>query len=162
MKRRLQALVFAAFMLMLAGCGSNQKADNGSGSGAAPVKTEEIQSTKSLDVENDKFTFDELSQQIGAKETDVIEFLGAKEKSKTYSTKLFGETVEISLNAEEDVVGTIQLVFPDTDQELLKNAISEQLGQDGKSDDKKTEWKDKSGVITLSSGEGGCVVEITE
>ena len=58
MKRRLQALVFAAFMLMLAGCGSNQKADNGSGSGAAPVKTEEIQSTKSLDVENDKFIFD--------------------------------------------------------------------------------------------------------
>lgn len=144
----------------MAGCSSNQKADNGSGS--APVKTEEIQSTESLDVENDKFTFDELSQQVGAKETDVIEFLGAKEKSKTYSTKLFGESVEISLNAEEDVVGTIQLVFPDTDQELLKNAISEQLGQDGKSDDKKTEWKDESGVITLSSGEGGCVVEITE
>ena len=125
MKRRIQALVFAAFMLMLAGCGSNTKADNGSGSGAAPTKTEvvqeEVQAKKmSLDVENDQFTFDALSQQVGAKEADVIKFLGAKEKSKTYSTKLFGEAVEISLDTEEEVVGAIRLVFADTDQELLR------------------------------------------
>lgn len=162
MKRNICVLIFAAFMLMLAGCGFNQKTDNGSGSGATSVKTEAVPSTASLDVENDQFTFDELSQQIGAKETDVIEFLGAKEKSETYSTKLFGETVEISLDAEEDVVGTIQMVFPDTDQELLKNAISEQLGQDGKSDNEKTEWKDESGVTTLSLGEDGCMVKITK
>lgn len=167
MKRRIQAFIFAAFMLMLAGCSSNQKAGDGSGSGTAPATTQKVEEevhakTVSLDVENDLFTFDALSQQIGAKEADVIQFLRAKEKGSTYSAKLFGEAVTISLETEEEVVRAIQLVFADTDPELLKNAISEQLGQDGETNDQKTEWKDESGVTTLSSGADGCVVEITK
>lgn len=162
MKKRVLALVFAAFMITLAGCGQAKDNNSGSGSGDTLSEPENVQQAESLNVENDKFTFGELVQQVGAAEKDVIEFLGSEEQSKSYSTELFGEKVEISLGAEDNTVRSIRLVFSKTKAESLKNAISEQLGKNGEDSGKKTEWKDESGVITLSSGDSGCVVEITQ
>ena len=114
----------------------------------------------SLNVENDTFTFDALLQQIGSSEEEAVKVLGAKEKSDSYATELFGEKVVIILNSKDENISGIQLAFEDTDAELLTNAIAEQLGSDGEAEEKKVTWKLDNCTVKLQQTEKGCDVEI--
>lgn len=172
MKKRIQVIMIAAFMLMVTGCGSNtlsgsvKEVANGTGSGivAAGSAGDIANSTQtpSLDVENDAFTFEELTLKIGATEADVLSLIGAKDKSEAYTVTLFGKSAEVVLTSENDTISSIKLTFADTDAESLANAISEQLAQDGESSGGGTKWTYESSTVTLSTSDKGCVVEITK
>lgn len=165
MKKGLQVITIAVLMLMAAGCGSNtlsgsvKDAANAAGSGV--VDTADSTQTASLNVENDGFTFEELTRKVGATETDVLTLIGAADKSDAYETTLFGEKTQIVLTSDGETISTIQLTFADTNADSLKNAISEQLAQDGEGTDAGTKWTYEGSTVTLS-GDQGCTVTITK
>ncbi|MDY2627963.1 MAG: hypothetical protein SOW08_06550 [Lachnospiraceae bacterium] len=183
MKRKLLCIVMVGMVLMFGGCSSAEKgessapADSQSTVSDAMNQTETEEQSKeegtdkndteeetkqvSLNVENDTFSFDALIQQIGAGEDEAVKVLGAKEKSDSYKTELFGEPVVITLSTNDDTISGIHLAFENTDEELLTNAIAEQLGSDGESGEKTVTWKLDSCTVELQQTEKGCDVEIS-
>ncbi len=168
MKRKIQVMLLAGCMLLLAvGCGSKSLSDSVNDaatveSGSAAANNETGTDTAALNVENDSFTFEQLTLQVGEKEADVLTFLGATEKKDSYSTILFGEDVSIVLTSDGDTVSAAELTFEGTDSEAVANAIGEQLGQDGESTDNIVKWTYQNNTVTLTMSDNGCVVEITK
>ena len=118
--------------------------------------------TPSLNVENDTFTFEQLVRQAGAKEADVLTLLGAKEKSDSYATTLFGESVTVVLISEGDTVSAIKLTFAGTNADSVINAIAEELGMDGERTDNTATWSYQNNTVTLTTDNQNCVVDITK
>ena len=167
MKRKIQVMILAACMVLAAGCAWKDLSDSvndaaTADNGSAVTASEPAAGTPSLNVENDTFTFEQLARQAGAKETDVLAMLGANEKSDSYSTTLFGESVTVVLTSEGDTVSAIKLTFVGTNADSLINAIAEELGQDGENTDDITTWTYQNNTVTLTKDNQNCVVNITK
>ncbi len=167
MRRKIQVMILAACMLLAAGCGSKDLSDSvnnaaTSANGSAAPTSESAAGTPSLNVENDTFTFEQLVRQAGAKEADVLTLLGAKEKSDSYATTLFGESVTVVLTSEGDTVSAIKLTFAGTNADSVINAIAEELGMDGERTDNTATWSYQNNTVTLTTDNQNCVVDITK
>lgn len=167
MRRKIQVMILAACMLLAAGCGSKNLSDSvndaaTAGNGSAAPASESVEGTPSLNVENDTFTFEQLARQAGAKEADVLTLLGASEKSDSYSTTLFGESVTVALTSEGDTVSAIQLTFTGTNADSVINAIAEELGQDAERTDDTATWTYQDNTVTLTADNQKCVVNIAK
>ena len=88
--------------------------------------------------------------------------LGAKEKSDSYATTLFGESVTVVLISEGDTVSAIKLTFAGTNADSVINAIAEELGMDGERTDNTATWSYQNNTVTLTTDNQNCVVDITK
>lgn len=167
MKRKSFYCVLICVIFLLSGCRSTEESiiETGKETQTAEKQENEIKKQEeadpvSLNVENDIFTFDELIQLIGKEEKSALILFDLDKKAETYKSVLFGEEVEITLETESETIQAIQIVFGKTDQELLDNAISEQLGRDGEEKEEKVTWKLENGNVVLCPEEDGCRVMI--
>lgn len=166
MKKKWFCYVLMTMILLCTGCSSLEKKNdviNDTVQAETEYQTNAVKTEKepaSLNVEKDTFTFDELIQLIGKKEKSALTLFDLEQKAETYKTVLFGEKVEIILETKSETIQAIQIVFGKTDQELLDNAISEQLGKDGDAAKKNVTWKLETGNVILQAEEDGCRVTI--
>lgn len=167
MKQKSFYCVLVCVMFLLSGCRftadsiiQTGKETQTAGKQENETKKQEEATPVSLNVESDTFTFDELIQLLGKEEKSVLTLFDLDEKAETYKTMLFGEEVEIILETESETIQAIQIVFGKTDQELLDNAVSEQLGRDGEEKEEKVTWKLENGNVVLCPEEDGCRVMI--
>lgn len=114
-----------------------------------------------LNVENDTFEFENLTAFIGKTDSELASFIGADNHPKAFATKLFGEDVLISSIVEEGTVEQIELLFPKTDNNLMENAIGEQVGVDPEEIDGVLRWDYLGKSITQQRTEDGLLVKIT-
>lgn len=159
MKRKLQILFFLIIMTVCVGCGGTANEKKSTTEETKATK-ETVETDPGLNVAKDEFTFDKLVGRIGKKEANTYKMFGADEKADQYKTKLFGEDVIASLTTKDKKVNTITLLFEKTDSGSLENAISEQLGVDGKEKEKKIQWKYDGNTVILSKESKGCKVTI--
>ncbi len=150
-------------MCVMTGCAGGATDSQDSSIQQTDQETEDadVDSSAALNVENDTFTMEDLFSGIGADETDFLTVIGATEESETYETKLFGQKAEVTVSSsEEGTVNTITLEFTSIDPGSVLNAVAEQLGQDGETEDGVTTWTIEDNTIVLNEMESGCILEI--
>lgn len=162
MKKRFAAVMVITCLLLLSACGSMKTADklNDTDSSKQTKLEEKLDDVEPLDVENDEFTFENLVTMIGRETTAAWELIGAKESDSAVNTNIFGEELELKINEKGGVVKSFNLVFKKTKYEQLKNAVSEQLAQDGTEAEGLISWEYDGNTILLSVIEGNIVVDI--
>ncbi len=143
---------------------SEGEADTGEEDAAASSENEadagDVDSTEALNVAEDAFTFDALVSQVGEPEADTLKTIGVEEPADTYNVKLFGEDASMVITSEEDVVQKITVTFPSSNIDSVRNAVSEQIAQDGEEEDKSTTWTFEDKSVSLSPEGDGCVIDI--
>ena len=166
MKRKIQIMILAVSMLLVAGCSSNNLSDSvndaATATNGSAVDNGSAANSGFLTVENDVFTFEQLVLLSGANEADVLELFGIAEKQDSYSIVLFGEDVSVVLTSEGDTVSAMELTFEGVERQLVENAIAEQLGHDGTSAENVVTWTYQNNTVTLADGDNGCVVTIAK
>ncbi|MDO4803435.1 MAG: hypothetical protein Q4A32_01280 [Lachnospiraceae bacterium] len=133
-----------------------------------PVKEEQtvveestlVNPAEPLNMEEDDLSLEELLGQINAPIADVRAFLEIGDDSLEKTGILFGETVNVILKNNEEVLNEIQLSFMGTPIDSLQIAIAEQLGDDGEQVNDGIIWSTEEAFVLLYESAEGCYVDI--
>lgn len=160
MKKKTGLLLSLILIVIFAisGCGDGD-ADKKEGTQQSQ-EDENVDSSKALTVENDTFTVDDLISGIGSEEAGLLTILGVTEPAESYEANLFGQKATVTITANEGTVSAVNMEFSSVDAGSVRNAVAEQLGQDGETADDATTWTSGDRTIVLTETDTGCTVEI--
>lgn len=164
MKKRKLLLLSLVLILVfvIVGCGDNKAGirEKGGRQTEQNITDENVDSSEALNVENDTFTVDDMLNGIGKEEKELLEILGSERENESFETEIFGQKAAVSVSSEEGMVSEIMLKFASVDLGSAVNAVAEQLGQDGATNDGVTVWKFGERMITLTGTDTGCELKI--
>ena len=113
-----------------------------------------------LSMEDDDVSFEEIVGLINASVIDARTKLEIEDDSNEKTSMVFGETVNITLKENEDILSGIQLSFLGTPIDSLQIAIAEQLGDDGELVNDGILWQIDEAFVLLYESAEGCYVDI--
>lgn len=153
MRKQKNILTAAALVLVLmSGCGQEQQTET--------IDKDALQA-ETLTVENDEFTFIELTDLIGQEEKEAEKLFGAKLTEGSYQTQLFGDQAGVELTLENQTITGINISFTTAGYEAVASAVAEQFGQDGETEENSIRWNYDNKEIILQDNERNVIVQIT-
>jgi len=97
---------------------------------------------------------------VGEKESEILKFLGTKEKAESYKLLLYGQNVSMTFESKDEIVDKIKITFDSSDIESISNATAEQLGQDGEIVNETIKWVYEEINVELSQNDEKIMIEI--
>lgn len=132
--RKQKFILIAATLLLMLTAGCSQEKETGK------IDKETLQA-ETLTVENDEFTFIELTNLIEKEEKEAEElFGGQKTENGYYQVQLFGDWTAIELTVQDQKITEINVSFETAGYEAINSAVAEQMGQDGEAEENSSRW----------------------
>lgn len=130
-KQKIILTVASLALILMSGCSQEQQTE---------AIDKDVLQAETLTVENDEFTFIELTDLIGKEEKEAEKLLGGQEAEESYQTQLFGDQVQINLMVEKETITGINIGFTTAGYEAVASAVAEQMGQDGEVEKNSYRW----------------------